>query len=164
MEIPAIYAIAAGGVFLAFLLIQTRQYLACWMESVSVLVSAHLTLPVFVRRHRFFGPWTRAGVLTHVSYIAINIALVFLHTESLIDSGRRASELALINMIFPLSAAHLGFLAGLLGISWRTGRKIHRATGWMVVVLLSFHIIAEIQGKTFRFPLNETRNLLTLIV
>ncbi|KAJ5264536.1 hypothetical protein N7505_007329 [Penicillium chrysogenum] len=34
----------------------------------------------------------------------------------------------------------------------------------MTVVLLSFHIIAELQGQTFSFPLSETRNLLTVIV
>ncbi|KAJ6026426.1 hypothetical protein N7460_011243 [Penicillium canescens] len=163
MEVPAIYAIAAGGIFLALFLIQTRYVLVDWTESFSVLLSGHLTLPVLVRRHRVLGPWTRAGILVHVSYIAVNIALVFLRTESLVDSGRRAGALALINMIFPLSTAHLGFLAGLLGITWHTCRKIHRATGWTAVALLSFHIIAELQGKTFRFPLTETRNLLTVI-
>jgi hypothetical protein len=164
MEIPAFYAIAAGGIFLALFLIQTRHALIHWTESVSVLLSRHLTLPVLVRRHRIFGPWTRAGALLHVSYVAINIVLVFFRTESLVDSGRRAGEMALINMIFPLSAAHLSFLADLLGISWHTCRKIHRATGWLVVAMLSFHIIAELQSQTFSFPLTETRNLLTMIV
>lgn len=164
MEVPAIYAIAAGGIFLALFLIQTRHVLVDWTESFSVLLSRHLTLPVLVRRHRILGPWTRASVLVHVSYIAVNIALVFLHAESLVDSGRRAGELALINMIFPLSAIDLGFLAGRLGVTWRTSRKVHRATGWTAIFLLSFHIIAEIQGKTFRLPLTETKNLLTVIV
>lgn len=164
MGIPAIYAIAAGGIFLALFLIQTRYVLVDWTESFSVLISGHLTLPILVRRHRILGPWTRAGILVHVSYIAVNIALVFLRTESLVDSGRRAGELALVNMAFPLSTTHLGFLAGLLGITWRTCRKIHRATGWIAFALLSFHIIAELQGKKFRFPLAETQNLLTVIV
>ncbi|KAJ6112290.1 hypothetical protein N7523_002112 [Penicillium sp. IBT 18751x] len=163
MEVPAIYAIAAGGIFLALFLIRTRHVVLHWTESFSVLLSGHLTLPILVRRHRILGPWTRAGVLLHVSYIAVNIALVFFRTKSLVDSGRRASELALINMIFPLSAAHLSFLAGLLGISWHTCRKIHRATGWMAVAMLSIHIIAELQGQMFSFPLYETRNLLTMI-
>lgn len=163
MEVSAIYAIAAGGIFLALLLIQTRHVLVDWTESLSVLLSGHLTLPVLVRRHRILGPWTRAGILVHFCYIAVNIALVFLPADSLVDSGRRAGELALINMIFPLSAAHLGFLAGLLGITWRSGRKIHRATGWTAVALLSFHIITKLRGKTFRLPLSKTKNLLTVI-
>ncbi|CAG7933056.1 unnamed protein product [Penicillium olsonii] len=163
MEVAPIYAIVLGGIFLALFLIQTRYFLAHWTESISVLLSGYLVLPDLVRRHRILGPWSRAGVLLHLSYIAANIALVFLHTESFVDSGRRASELALINNIFPLSAAHLSFLAGLLGISWRSCRKIHRATGWMTVALLSFHIIAELQGQTLIFPLSETRNLLTVV-
>ena len=164
MEVPPIYAIALGGICLALFLIQTRYFLAHWTESISVFFSGYLVLPDLIRRHRILGPWSRAGVLLHLSYIAVNIALVFLHTESLVDSGRRASELALINNIFPLSAAHLSFLAGLLGISWRSCRKIHRATGWMTVALLSFHIIAELQAQTLRFPLSETGNLLTVVV
>ncbi|KAJ5431150.1 hypothetical protein N7445_008882, partial [Penicillium cf. griseofulvum] len=77
IEVPTIYAIAAGGIFLALFLIQTRYIL------------------------------TRAGILVYISYIAVNIALVFLRTESLVDSGRRVGELALINIIFPLLAAYL---------------------------------------------------------
>lgn len=164
MEIPAFYAIATGGIFLALFLVQTRHILIHWTESFSVLLSRHLTLPVLIRRHRIIGPWSRASVLLHVSYIAVNIAMVFLRVASLEDSGRRAGELALINMIFPLSAAHLSFLAQLLGISWRTCRKIHRATGWMAFVMLSFHIVVELQSQAFSFPLTETRNLLTVIV
>ena len=56
MEVPAIYAIAAGGIFLALFLIQTRYILVNWTESFSVLLSRHLTLPVLVRRHRILRP------------------------------------------------------------------------------------------------------------
>ncbi|CEO59625.1 hypothetical protein PMG11_04294 [Penicillium brasilianum] len=163
MEVAAIYAIAAGGILLALLLIQTRSVLIGWTESLSVLLSRYLTLPVLIRRHRIWGPWTRSGVLIHMIYISTNITLVFLKTDSFTGAGRRAGELALINSIFPLSALHLSYLADLLGIKWRTCRKIHHATGWMVVALVSFHIIAEIQSQSFGFPLGDTRNLFTMI-
>lgn len=146
MEVAAIYAIAAGGILLALLLIQTRSVLIGWTESLSVLLSRYLTLPVLIRRHRIWGLWTRSGVLIYMIYISTNITLVFLKTDSFAGAGRRAGELALINLIFPLSALHLGYLADLLGIKWRTCRKIHHATGWMVVALVSFYIIAEIQS------------------
>jgi hypothetical protein len=164
MEVAAIYAIAAGGLLLALFLIQTRSVLINWTESFTVLLSRHLTLPVLIHRHRIWGPWTRSGVLIHVIYISTNITLVFLKTNSFTGAGRRAGELALINLIFPLSAMHLGYLADLLGITWRTCRKIHHVTGWMVVALVSFHIIAEIQSQNFSFPLGDTRNLFTMIV
>ncbi|KAJ5640294.1 uncharacterized protein N7484_008156 [Penicillium longicatenatum] len=163
MNILAIYAIAAGGFCIALFLIQTRSILINCTESFSVLLYRHLILPVVISRHRVCGPWTRAGVLVHISYIAINIALVFFRTDSLVDAGRRAGELALINTIFPLSGAHLSYIAELLGITWRTCCKIHRATGWMTVILLSFHVIAEAQSKNFSFSLVESRNLLTMI-
>ncbi|KAF7712893.1 Cell surface metalloreductase [Penicillium ucsense] len=163
MEVLTIYAIAAGGIFLALFLIQARSVFIDWTESFSVLLFRHLTLPVLVHRHRIWGPWTRSSVLIHVIYITINITLVFFKTNSLIGAGRRAGELALINVIFPLSAFHLGYLADLVGITWRTGRKIHHVTGWMVVALLSFHVIAEVQSQSFSFLLSDMRNLFTMI-
>lgn len=164
MEVAAIYAIAAGGIFLVLFLIQTRSILINWTESFTVLLSRHLTLPFLIHRHRIWGPWTRSGVLIHVIYVGINITLVFLKANSFTGAGRRAGELALINNIFPLSAIHLGYLADLLGITWRTCRKIHQVTGWMVVALVSFHIIAEVQSEQFSFPLGAIRNLFTMIV
>lgn len=164
MNILAIYAIAAGGFCIALFLIQTRSILINCTESLSVLLYRHLILPVIINRHRVCGPWTRAGVLVHISYIIINVALVFFRTDSLVEAGRRAGELALINTIFPLSGGHLSYIAELLGITWRTCCKIHRATGWMTVILLSFHVMAEAQSKNFSFSLSESRNLLTMIV
>ena len=164
METLAIYAIAAGGLFLVLFLLRTRSILIHWTDFFSVLLSRHLTLPVLIHRHQLWGPWTRASVLIHVSYVAINVALVFFRTTSFTGAGRRAGELAVINLVFPLSATHLGYLSDLLGITWRTCRKNHHATGWMAVALLSFHSIAEVQDQQFRFPLGETHNLFTVIV
>lgn len=47
---------------------------------------------------------------------------------------------------------------------WGTCCKIYRATGWMTVAMLSFHVIAEVQSQQFSFSLGENRNLLTVIV
>jgi hypothetical protein len=55
-------------------------------------------------------------------------------------------------------------LADLLGITWHTCCKIHQATGWMSVALLSFHVVAECQSRGFSFPLGAIRNIFTLIV
>lgn len=164
MNIPAIYAITAGGLCMALFLFQTRSILMNWTKFFSVLLYRHLILPVVICRHRICGPWTRAGILVHISYIAISIALVFFRTNSVMGAGRRAGELALVNMIFPLSAAHLSYIAEYLGITWRTCCKIHRATGWMTVAMLSLHVIAEAQSLEFKFPLEERKNLLTMIV
>lgn len=116
MDVLDIYAIAAGGIFLAFFMIQTRSVLINWIESFSVLLSRHLTLPVLIYRYRIFGLWTRSGVLVHLIFVTINITLLFFRTDSLTRASRRAGELALINIIFPLAAIHLGYLANLLSI------------------------------------------------
>lgn len=164
MNLSSIYAIAAGGCFLALFLIQTRTTMTTWAESISCLISRHLTLPALIHRHRIWGPWSRLNVLIYLAYIVVNTTVAFFHTHSIAQAGRRAGELALINLTFPLSATHLSCLADLLGITWRTCSKIHQATGWMAVALLSFHVVAECQSRGFDFPLGETRNLFTLIV
>lgn len=164
MNVLAIYAIAAGGIFVGLFLTRALSILINWTNLFSVLVSRHLTLPFVIHRHQLWGPWTRASVLLHVSYAAINVFLIFFRIESLTGAGRRAGELALINLIFPLSATHLSYLADLLGITWRICRRIHGATGWMAVALLLFHIIAEVQDRQFGFPLGEPQNLFTMIV
>lgn len=164
MDALAIYAIATGGIFAGLILTQILSIFINWTNLLSVLVSRYLALPFVVHRHRLWGPWSRASVLLHVSYAVINIFLIFFRIESLTGAGHRAGELALVNLIFPLSATHLSYLADLLGITWRTCCRIHRATGWMAVALLSFHIIAEVQAQQFSFPLSQSQNLFTMIV
>ncbi|RAK94827.1 ferric reductase family protein [Aspergillus ibericus CBS 121593] len=163
MDISAIYAITAGGVFAALVFARIISILVKWTDLFSVLVSRHLTIPYFVHRHRLWGPWSRASVILHVTYAAMNIFLILFRITSLTSAGRRAGELALINLVFPLSATHLSYLADLLGIKWRTCCRIHRATGWMTIVLVSFHIIAMIQDQQFSFSLYESQDMFTLI-
>lgn len=131
MDVLAIYAISAGGIFVGLYLTRTLSMLANWSNFFSVLLSRHLTLPFLVHRHQLLGPWTRASVFLHSLYVATNVFLVFFRMESWAGAGRRAGKLTLINLIFPLSTIHLSYLADLLGITWHTCRKIHRATGWM---------------------------------
>lgn len=164
MNALAIYAIAAGGIFAGLFMIRTLSILTSWTNLFSVLVSRHLTLPFVVHRNRLLGPWSRASVLLHALYAAINVFLVVFRIESFTGAGRRAGELALVNLIFPLSATHISFLADLLGITWGTCRRIHRATGWMATALLAIHIVAAVQARKFSFPLGASQNLFTVIV
>ncbi|KAK9607398.1 hypothetical protein V6Z93_000945 [Aspergillus fumigatus] len=163
MDALAIYAIVAGGIFAGLFLARTLSTLAKWSTFFSVLLARHLTLPFIVHRHRLLGPWTRASVLLLLSYAAINAFLVVFRADSLTGAGRRAGELALVNLIFPLSAIHLSNVADLLGISWSTCRKIHRATGWMATALLAVHVVVAVQDHEFSFPLSEMQNLFTII-
>jgi hypothetical protein len=104
MNVLLIYAIVGGGCFLALFLIQTRTTMIGWIESCSVLISRHLTLPALVYRHRIWGLWSPLNVLIYSAYTVGNIIVVFFYTHPVAQAGRRAGELALINLIFPLSA------------------------------------------------------------
>ncbi|KAE8307941.1 hypothetical protein BDV41DRAFT_568620 [Aspergillus transmontanensis] len=142
MDLIAIYAITAGGIFAILFLVRALSILASSGHLFSLLVSQHLTLPFVIGRHRFLGPWTRAGVFLHLSYATINLFLVSFRITSLTGAA---------------------YLADLLGIKWNSCRKIHRATGWMAVALLSFHIVTVVQDQGFTFPLREQQNLCVMI-
>lgn len=128
MDALAIYAIVAGGIFTSLFLAWTLSTLAKWSTFFSILLTRHLTLPFIVHRHQLLGPWTRASVLLHILYAVINAFLIIFRAVSLTGAGRCAGELALVNLIFPLSAIHLSNVADLLGISWGTCRKVYYAT------------------------------------
>jgi hypothetical protein len=162
MDSLIIYAIAAGGTFGLLFLIKTAAFIASKLHKVTVPLQRHLTLPVLFA-HRPFGPWTRADVFLHFSYISINIFLVLFRASAIAGVGRRAGTLAVINLVLPLSTIHLSSLADLLGIHLQTCHKVHRATGWIAIVLLAIHaIIAFVEGS--QFPLSEPQNLYTVIV
>ncbi|KAL4889156.1 hypothetical protein BDV59DRAFT_210473 [Aspergillus ambiguus] len=158
-----IYAIVAAGILAGFLLTHALSSLTSWTNLISILVSRHLTLPLVVRRHRLWGPWSRASVLQNLSFIAVNVFLVLFPMGSLSNASYRAGELALINLIYPLSTIHLSHLADLLGITLRTCRKIHGMTGCVGAALLSFHAVAAMQVSEFSFPLDQPRNLWAMI-
>lgn len=82
MEIPAIYAIAAGGIIFSFVLVKALYYLAPLKSIVSVLVSKYLIYLYFLGRSQVIGPWTRAGVLLYVVYLATNLFCLFFGAAS----------------------------------------------------------------------------------
>lgn len=163
MDALIIYAIATGGIFTLLFFIKTATYFSKKPHLLTIPLQRHLTFPVFVPQHRLFGPWTRACVLIHVLYILTNIFLVFFRAGAMATVGRRAGTLAIINLILPLSTIHLSSLADFLDIYLQTCQKIHRATGWMAVALLSIHVISAL-AEGPRLLLSEPRNLYTVIV
>lgn len=130
---------------------------------MNAFVNQHLALPYLVRRHRLFGPWSRGSVLLHLSYITVNVFLVFFGDSSLTSAGRRAGSLALINLTFLLSAMHLSFLADCLGITLRDCKRLHRAVGWTAVNLQAFHIAVAVLVSRVEFPILEPKNLAATI-
>ncbi|KAJ5741589.1 hypothetical protein N7533_010998 [Penicillium manginii] len=143
MEPLVIYAILAGSLLLTFALIRILKSLVQWKDSARVFVFRHLIYPSVISRHSLAGPWSPAGILTHLTYATINIFLACYKSSSLEIIGRRAGDLSLINMAFPVVALHLSFAADLLGISLPFYRKLHRVSGWMTAALTVLHMSAH---------------------
>lgn len=159
-----IYGVVAGGILAVLCVIRAAASLSIWARFMNAFVNQHLALPYLVRRHRLFGPWSRGSVLLHLSYITVNVFLVFFGDSSLTSAGRRAGSLALINLTFLLSAMHLSFLADCLGITLRDCKRLHRAVGWTAVNLQAFHIAVAVLVSRVEFPILEPKNLAATIV
>lgn len=142
MDLIPIYAIVAGGLILTLAVIRLVKSLSQWRSPIRVLVTRHLIYPYVISRHTHTDPWSRAEILTIVTYVTTNLIVAFYKTSSLEQIGRCAGSLSLINMIIPLAAGNLSYAADLIGISLPFYRKIHRASGWMTMALIALHISA----------------------
>lgn len=164
MDVLVLYAIVVGSLLGLLLVLQALSFISPWTTALARVVARHFSYPYFLRRHRLFGPWTRAGLILHILYASLNIFLFLFRTASVAAAGKRAGTLALINLIFLVSTPHLSFLSDLLGISLRMCHRIHRAMGWTVAALLLFHVCTALFSKRATFSLQQANDLFTLIV
>ena len=123
----------------------------------------HLLYPYLVRRHRFFGPWTRSAVLLQMCFVMANVFCVAFRTSSIHDASRRAARLALLNLVPTYGSTHLSFLADICGVSLHAIKAIHRSAGAMALPLLAFHAATTLAART-SFSLRVAENLWGLIV
>ena len=161
MDIPQIYATAAGGFFLVFILVNFLSRTV--RERITLFSSKHLTYPYFIHRHRLLGPWTRSGILIQLTYIALNAFCLGFRVSTLSKAGLRAGNLSLVNMIPLFASPHLSFLADILGFRLGTYRRVHRSAGVMSFALLLFHALIVAVQRT-SLPLRVLRNLYGTIV
>ncbi len=166
MEITLGYAIALGGVLLIHLLINllpSLPYLTFSTPPFLQQLLRYLTYPYLVRRHQFLGPWTCAGLIIQLVYIACNSLCVGFRVSDIAKAAIRAGNLSLINMIPLFLGPHLGFLADILGISLSTFRLMHRSAGMMSCSLVLFHILAMLASHT-AFHLRGIANISAAVV
>lgn len=170
MDPTQIYAVAAGGAFSLFALVHFCPYIILFFTRVSVFISKHLTYSYLLHRHRILGPWTRAGIVIQLAYLAVNVFCVSvveiswngLRGSTVSDAGRRASTLAMVNMIPTFAGFHHAFLADQLGLSLKTIRGIHRSAGWMTCGFVLLH--ALVAASKAPLPLSVPQNLFAVIV
>jgi ferric-chelate reductase len=170
MDAIQIYAIAAGATLSIFAILHLLPSLIPLFTRVSLFVSKHFTYPYLLHRHRILGPWSRAGVVIQLAYLAVNLFCVSvvelswngLRTANFSDAGRRAGTLAEVNMIPLLAGPHLSFLADRLGLSLKAIRGVHRSAGWVTAALVLLHAMAAASDGPF--PLNVSQNLYAVVV
>ncbi|KKZ68760.1 hypothetical protein EMCG_05636 [[Emmonsia] crescens] len=163
MDTVTIYSVVAGGILVTLTLIRVICSLKSRINTFSMLISKHLAYPCLLKRHRLFGPWTRANVLLYIVYGVVTIFFIAFRVPSASEAARRAGTLSLVNMGVTFIATHLSFLADCLGISLKICRRIHRAAGWMAGVLLTFHIILHTLVQRAELSFRNHSNLFGLI-
>jgi hypothetical protein len=139
MDITQIYAMAIGGFFGLLLALRTITSLVRILQPYMLLVK-HFFYPLVLRRHRFFGPWTRAQVFCHLFYLTINLFCSTYQVSTVQEAGDRAGVLSLINIMPTCLGWHLSFISDILGLSLLAYRHIHASTGAMSVFLGLFHV------------------------
>jgi len=163
MQTNYIYAIAVGGVFLIFFIINLLPLLIKCNEYMNSFVSNWFTYPYVLRRYRYAGPWTPSDILLHLVYMGINAFCLRYGVSSIRKAGSRAGNLSMVNMAPLFIGTHLEFLADRLGVSLRTYTSIHRSMGLMSTALLLFHILTVVMTKE-SFSLSVSENRYGLIV
>lgn len=151
MEITQIYALAAGGSFLALLIIKGYIFFAQIVQLVLVFLSKYFTYSFVLRRHRVLGPWSRADILLQFLYIILNIFCITFRITSLKEAQDRAGTLFIINMMPLFFGLHLSFLADLLGLSLSNYRRVHRSVGIMSFALVMFYTFIAAQANFSHF-------------
>jgi hypothetical protein len=169
MDTIQIYAIAAGGILSIFGLVNLLPSLIPLVTCISFFVSKHFTYPYLLHRHRILGPWSRAGVVIQLAYLAVNLFCILvelsgtgLTVSTFSVAGRRAGTLAQVNMIPLLAGPHFAFLADRLGLSLKTIRRVHRSAGWMTAALVPLHAMAAAFDGSL--PLDVSQNLFAVVV
>jgi len=99
MDITQIYAITAGAIFGLVLMIRAASSFVRFCRPYSVLLVRRFLYPNVLGRHRFFGPYTRAQVLLHLLYLAVNIFCSVFGVSSIRELDTRTGTLSLTNMI-----------------------------------------------------------------
>ena len=163
MVIAQIYAVAAGGVFLILIVINSFPFILHVLRSLATTMSKYFTYPFIVRRHRFLGPWSPADIFVQLLYITVNVFCVTFRVVSFNEVGDRAGTLSIVNIAPLFFGLHLSFLADLLGLSLSHYRRIHRSAGFISFALVALHLFAAVYVDP-SFSLRVRGNLYLLIV
>ncbi|KAL4772515.1 hypothetical protein BDW60DRAFT_216515 [Aspergillus nidulans var. acristatus] len=138
MDIPAKYAVAAGGILLATVLIRMLPPFVSWIQ---VQMTKCLNYPYlyFIRCCRLVGPWTWASFFCHMLYLSGSLVALAFQTLSLV--------------------LFAGLLLGFLGMLLHACRRIHHAAAWISGLMLACHAVIAVVVWRKDFSPSEFHNL-----
>lgn len=163
MDAINIFGVTVGGILLLLFVLRARPSFTYLADPISVWVSKHLLYPYFLNRHRWVGPWTRAGAIICLIYGGLNIFLLLFQVKSEGDTNLKSGRLALLNMIPLFMTVHQSLLADILGISLQTCQWIHRASGWMVGSMVALHVLIALSIQQ-NLSLQREENVFAIVV
>ncbi|CAG8364277.1 unnamed protein product [Penicillium salamii] len=163
MEATYIYSIVIAGIFILIILVHCLRALAPLGSYLKLKLGCHLTYPYILRRHRLLGPCSRAMFCLQLAYISTNLVVLLIEGLSITSIRDRGGNLALINLIFPLSALHLSYIADVLNLSLHNARRLHRSMGRMGATLLFIHVGASLLKQRAGVSLIDSDGLSTVI-
>jgi hypothetical protein len=110
MDIAQVYATAAGGIFLVFIIVNFVSYISRFVEHISFWMLKYLIYLYLINRHRFIDLWSCFDVLVQFIYIIVNIFCLSFQVSTILKAGLRAGIFFLINIILCLLVLILAFL------------------------------------------------------
>ncbi|CAG8428393.1 unnamed protein product [Penicillium salamii] len=164
MEATYIYSIVIAGIFILIILVNCLRALAFLGSYLKLKLRCHLTYPYILRRHRLLDPWSRAMFYLQLAYTNTNLVVLLIKGLSIISIRDRGGNLALINLIFPLSALHLSYIADVLNLSLYIARRLHRSMGLISATLLFIYIRALLLKQRADVSLIDSDDLLIVIL
>lgn len=161
-HITIAYAFCFGSVFLGLTCYHFRSQLNELKNIVRIPVLKHLSYRPLIRSRRLVH-WTRGDVLAELLYVGVNVFCLWFKSQSISTACRRAANLSLINMNFLYTTPHLDSLSSVLGLRWRSTRRLHGSIGVMTGILVGFHVLS-IRLASVSFPLKSQGNTWAVIV
>lgn len=93
MDPTQIYALGLGIAFGVCVAVRGLAYLGQLFQPYSVLLAKYVAYPLVLKRHSLLGPLSRAELLCHVLYLAVNIFCGTFRVSGIADVGIRAGRL-----------------------------------------------------------------------
>ena len=159
MEAIIFYAIAAGGVLLAWVGMNTIGYVARspWSRP---WIFRHLRSILF-RRRPTHSPITRVEMALQVIYWVGTLTFNFVGAKSVAEASARAISLTIFNMVPLMLGGPFAAFADAVHLPARGSQRVHKTIGIMTVGQMGFHITLEAAARRLRF---DTQGILNGLV